>query len=293
LQIPDIRFIPLSALRGDNVVTPSENLGWYQDAPLLEQLETISIIEADLGAFRYPVQHVIRPNLDYRGFAGTIASGSIRPGDEITALPSGKSSRVKTITTFDGDLEEAVATQAVTLTLEDELDISRGDMLVSKGSTVVMSAALEADLIWMSEAELQCHKEFIIKFATQKTTGSVSAIRYKTDVNTLEKTAAETLQLNEIGCGSVTLTQPVVVDAYRENRITGAFIIIDRFSNSTVGVGMVRQAVDSEQAPAHDTDALRTSVREKLEALKSVIEDFDCTRLQQLAQQLDQWLANE
>ena len=164
LDIPDIQFAPISALRGDNVVNPSENMPWFTGQPLMQVLENIEISrDRDLDHFRLPVQYVIRPNLDFRGFAGTIASGSIKPGDEVVSLPSGKTSKVKTISTFDGELEEAIADQAITLTLEDEIDVSRGDMLVKKGDQPIVAKGVNAHVIWMSEEPMKLHKQYAIK----------------------------------------------------------------------------------------------------------------------------------
>ncbi len=239
LTIPDIRFVPLSALEGDNVVNRSENTPWFKGELLMELLENIQITEQQHQDFRFPVQYVNRPNLNFRGFAGTIVSGSIKPGDAITALPSGKTSTVKTISTFDGDLEVGNAPNAVTLTLNDEIDISRGDMIVKSGALPMQSNAYKTHMVWMSEEALIPNKQYSFKFATKKVFGSVSSIDYQIDVNTLEKKDALHLNLNEIGVANIKLTQEVACDSYTENRKTGAFIIIDRLTNGTVGAGMV------------------------------------------------------
>jgi sulfate adenylyltransferase subunit 1 len=239
LTIPDIRFVPLSALEGDNVVNRSENTPWFKGELLMELLENIQITEQQHQDFRFPVQYVNRPNLNFRGFAGTIVSGSIKPGDAIIALPSGKTSTVKTISTFDGDLEVGNAPNAVTLTLNDEIDISRGDMIVNSGALPMQSNAYKTHMVWMSEEALIPNKQYSFKFATKKVFGSVSSIDYQIDVNTLEKKDALHLNLNEIGVANIKLTQEVACDSYTENRKTGAFIIIDRLTNGTVGAGMV------------------------------------------------------
>jgi sulfate adenylyltransferase subunit 1 len=239
LTIPDIRFVPLSALEGDNVVNRSENTPWFKGELLMELLDNIQITEQQHQDFRFPVQYVNRPNLNFRGFAGTIVSGSIKPGDAIIALPSGKTSTVKTISTFDGDLEVGNAPNAVTLTLNDEIDISRGDMIVKSGALPMQSNAYKTHMVWMSEEALIPNKQYSFKFATKKVFGSVSSIDYQIDVNTLEKKDALHLNLNEIGVANIKLTQEVACDSYTENRKTGAFIIIDRLTNGTVGAGMV------------------------------------------------------
>jgi sulfate adenylyltransferase subunit 1 len=250
LSIPDIQFVPISALRGDNVVNGSERAPWYQGKPLMELLETVDINRHEgLDAFRLPVQYVNRPNLDFRGFCGTVASGRVHPGDEITVLPSGKSSRVKAIVTADGDLKSAFIGQAVTLTLEDEIDISRGDMIVkSDEAKPAVSTSFSAHLVWMNENPLTIGKEYIFKLAGKKVTGKVAAIEHRIDVNTLQETAAEQLALNEIALVTVELNAPVAFDPYADSRGTGNFIVIDRLSNATAGAGMIAKALESKAA---------------------------------------------
>ncbi|WP_017093666.1 sulfate adenylyltransferase subunit CysN [Vibrio splendidus] len=241
-NIDDIRFVPISALKGDNVVTPSENMDWYPGATLMKLLETVKVDQdKDLEHMRFPVQYVNRPNLDFRGFCGTLASGQISVGDEITALPSGKSSIVKSIFTYDGELKSAQPGQAITITLEDEIDVSRGDMLVHKGSEPELTNKLDAHIVWMDENPLRSNKEYTFKFSTKSCTGKVSTIKHKVDVNTLEQHApnSETVELNEIGLVNVSLTNSVVIDEYQSLKQTGGFIVIDRHSNVTVGAGMV------------------------------------------------------
>ncbi|MDL3984354.1 sulfate adenylyltransferase subunit CysN [Shewanella xiamenensis] len=236
----DIHFVPLSALNGDNVVEPSLHTPWYQGGTLLELLETIDT-QRELSALpvRFPVQYVSRPNLDFRGFAGTLASGVIKVGDEVVALPSGKRSKVERIVTFDGDLAEATAGQAVTLTLEDEIDISRGDLLALPESAPQVANQIVADLVWMDEKPLQLGQLYDIKVAGKKTQASVSAIEYVVDVNTLARSSADTLGLNAIARVTLDLTEDIVFDAYSLVRDTGGMILIDRLSNATVAAVMV------------------------------------------------------
>lgn len=240
--IDDIRFVPISALRGDNVVTPSVHMDWYPGATLMKLLETVKVSQdKNLEKMRFPIQYVNRPNLDFRGFCGTLASGLVQVGDDVTVLPSGKSSRVKSIYTFDGELEQAQPGQAVTIRLEDEVDVSRGDMLVHKGHEPALVNHLAAHLVWMDENPLRTHKEYIFKFATKSCFGKISQLLHKVDVNTLDKHAenSETLLLNEIALAEIKLNDKIPVDEYQLLPQTGAFIIIDRHSNVTVGAGMV------------------------------------------------------
>ncbi len=251
----DIRFVPISALEGDNVVNPSDQMPWYRNddgqpgTPLLELLETVEIIhDSNLADLRLPVQYVNRPNLDFRGYAGTLAAGILRPGQRIKALPSGKISTVERIVTYDGDLDAAYPGQAITVTLEDEIDISRGDWLVAGDAEIALSNAFEADIVWMHDRALEPGKLYDIKLATRDLAGQVSAIDYQVDVNTLEHHRAERLALNAIGRCRVELTAPVPVDDYRVSPGTGSFIVIDRLSNITVGAGMVRGALEGGSA---------------------------------------------
>jgi len=246
LNIADVRFVPISALKGDNVVNQSENMPWYPGSPLMRLLNTVEINSDANEQFRLGVQYVNRPNLDFRGFAGTIASGEIRVGDTIEALPSGKQSKVKEIVTFDGNLDIAYQGMAVTLTLEDEIDISRGDMIVRPNEKPASTKNFEADVVWMDETPLNVDREYIIKVGSNSTVGSVNAINYQTDVNTIEQKPATQLALNEIGSCNFEVAQAVQFDAYAENRATGAFIIIDRLTNATVGAGMIKGAVDAQ-----------------------------------------------
>ncbi len=240
LDTSSLYFVPMSALKGDNVVNRSEHTHWYAGQTLMEILESVDV-SGDLNdrAMRFPVQYVNRPNLNFRGFAGTLASGSLRKGDAITVLPSGKSSQIKSIVTFDGELEQAIAGQAITLTLEDEIDISRGDLIVSAQDTVRSSDHFEAMLVWMGEEPLLPGKRYDFKRATSYIPGNISAIEHRVDVNTLAQNTVSSLQLNEIGRVQISLDAPLALDDYQANRTTGAFIVIDRLTNITVGAGMI------------------------------------------------------
>ncbi len=240
LKPSSLHFVPMSALKGDNVVNRSERAPWYEGQSLMEILESVEIAgDRNFDDLRFPVQYVNRPNLNFRGFAGTLASGIVRKGDEIAVLPSGKTSRVKSIVTFDGELEQATPGEAVTLTLEDEIDVSRGDMLVHADSRPRIADSFEAMLVWMGEEPMLPGKKYDIKRATSYVPGSIASISHKVDVNTLEKGAASSLQLNEIGKVKVSLDAPIALDGYAQNRTTGAFIVIDRLTNGTVGAGMI------------------------------------------------------
>lgn len=248
LNITDIQFVPISALEGDNVVNRSEHTPWYTGGTLMTMLENIEIQkDPNTEDFRFPVQYVNRPNLDFRGFAGTVVSGEVKPGDEITALPSGKTSKVKSIVTFDGDLDVAYPPLAVTLTLEDEIDISRGDMIVKSDNLPLLSAQYKSHLVWMADEPMMPNKQFLFKFASQMTSGSVADIDYLIDVNTLEHTKGVHMNLNEIAVVDLKFTQPVPCDNYQKNRATGAFIVIDRLTNGTVGAGMIIDELATDQ----------------------------------------------
>ncbi|MDP3334829.1 MAG: sulfate adenylyltransferase subunit CysN [Methylococcaceae bacterium] len=250
LDLHDIRFIPMSALDGDNVVNPSEHMAWFTGTPLMETLNSIEIAnDRNFTDARFPVQYVNRPNLDFRGFCGTIASGIFRKGDQVTALPSGKSSTIKAIVTYDGELEQAFAPMAVTLTLADEIDVSRGDVLVGKEQiSATIADKFKAHIVWMAEQAMTPGKQYGIKLATRSVSGSIAMIHHRIDVNTLEHHDASVLQLNEIGSCTVSVNAPVVFDAYKTHKSTGSFIIIDRLTNGTVGAGMI--------IGVHDDDAL-------------------------------------
>lgn len=246
-------FIPVSALKGDNVVDPSDQTPWYDGKPLIHTLENISIQDdSDEQDFRLPVQYVNRPNLDFRGFCGTIASGVIRVGDEITVLPSQKTSKVKSIITWEGESEEAYAQMAVTLTLEDEIDISRGDLIVKTGEAPEISDSYDVNLVWMTENSLQPGKNYYVKCSSSVVNGTIEKLHYKKDVNTLEEKEADLLHLNEIGFGKLSLEAPIAADGYRENRQTGSFVLIDRITNNTVGAGMIVNAATKGPKKKHE-----------------------------------------
>jgi bifunctional enzyme CysN/CysC len=255
LDLPDVHFMPISALKGENVVAPSQYMPWYQGPALMPLLETVYIgSDRNLEDFRLPVQLVLRPNLDFRGFSGTIASGILRKGDEIMTLPSRKTSRVKSIVTFDGELEEAFAPQSITVTLEDEIDSSRGDMLVRPGNVPRVDNKFEAMMVWMSEDAMVPGKQYLFKQTSRVAPGMVTTLRYRVDVNTLHRQDAPTLALNEIGRCQITLTQPICFDAYKRNRTTGAFIVIDRLTNATVAAGMILDRATGDGQKDHWDD---------------------------------------
>jgi len=251
LGMQNVFFVPMSALNGDNVVNRSVASPWYKGETLMEILENVAIAgDKNFSDFRLPVQYVNRPNLNFRGFCGNIASGVVRVGDVIKALPSGKSSTVKSIVTYDGDLQEAFAGQAITLTLDTEIDISRGDVIVLAKDDVPLSNHLKAHIVWMTENTLVKDREYLFKFASKLVSGHIEKIDYRIDVNTQEHTIVPQLQLNDIAVVDLILTQPVVADTYQVNRGTGAFIVIDRLTNITVGAGMVVQRLDATAVSA-------------------------------------------
>lgn len=244
LDIPDIRFVPISALKGDNVVNESEHLSWFRGSTLMQYLENLEVDrEVVSSEFRFPVQYVNRPNSTFRGFAGTIASGEVKIGDAIRVLPSGTVSTIKEIVTFDGNLDNAGASQAVTLTLNDEVDVSRGDMIVKKDELANVSSRLRAKVVWMNEKPLETHREYYLKFNSKLTTGRVTEIQHRIDVNTFKEHKAGKLELNEIGLVDIQANERVMFDDYHSNPGTGAFIIVDRMTNMTVGAGMITDAL--------------------------------------------------
>lgn len=242
----NIIFTPISALNGDNVVNKSPNTPWYTGETLMGTLESMEINRSSVtNDFRFPVQYVNRPNLDFRGFCGTVALGDVSVGDKIVALPSGKSSTIKEIVTYDGNLERAVAGQAVTLTLNDEIDISRGNVLVRADQTAPeISRSVNATVVWMADQPLVIGKLYNLKVGTQTVPAKVTAINYRTNVNTLEKVQVDSLELNAIANVTVEFDAPVVFDRYQDSRYTGSFIFIDRLNNVTIGAGMVEESVE-------------------------------------------------
>lgn len=245
LGFGDVTFVPMSALEGDNVVNASTQTPWYQGPTLMNVLENVSIArDVDITRLRFPVQYVNRPDLNFRGFCGTIAAGVVRPGDPILALPSGRTSTVKSIVTYDGNLQEAFVNQAVTLTLNDEIDISRGDMLVHPDQLPQRGRRFVAKMVWMTDAAMTPGKQYDLKVGVNTSAGVVTHLFNKIDVNTLADLPAEQLALNEIGLCEITLNKEAVFDSYKQNRWTGSFIVIDRLTNVTVGAGMIERVVD-------------------------------------------------
>ncbi len=254
-QLPgnlDIRFVPLSALEGDNVASQSASMPWYSGPTLLEVLESVEIQRVvDTQPMRFPVQYVNRPNLDFRGFSGTVASGSIRVGQRVKVLPSGVESTVARIVTFDGDLQEAGAGEAVTLVLKDEIDISRGDLLLDAQESLPAVQSAAVDVVWMAEQPLSPGQSYDIKIAGKKTRARVDGVQYQVDINNLTQRSVDALPLNGIGLVDLTFDEPLVLDKYQDNPVTGGMIFIDRLSNVTVGAGMVNQPnTDAVAAPS-------------------------------------------
>lgn len=240
LDIPNLHAIPVSALVGDNVVDGSQFMPWYEGPSLLGYLEGVDVEAEETSLpFRMPVQWVNRPDLDFRGYAGRIAGGIIRPGDDIRVLPSGKQSKIARIVTMDSDLDEAVSGQSVTLTLTDEIDISRGDVIATSETPPEISDQFDTTIIWLSEEPMLPGRSYRMKTSSRLVSATVNAPKHKTDVNTLQKLPAKTLQLNEIGNCTLAVDRPIAFDSYAENRQTGSFILIDRMTNNTVGMGMI------------------------------------------------------
>lgn len=247
LNISDIRFVPISALNGDNVVNKSNHMSWYPGVPLMDLLNAITIDKnINHHLFRFPVQYVTRPNLNFRGFCGTVASGIINIGDLITIMPSGKTTSLKKIITADGDLSHAVCGQAITIITEDEIDISRGDVIVKSNQLATSTNHFVATIVWMDDAAMQPGKEYEFKIGTKNTYGKIDSINHKINVNTLEKIDINELHLNEIASCNIITTTPVVIDEYKQVKSTGSFVVIDRLTNVTVGAGMITETNSSE-----------------------------------------------
>ncbi|PKN17962.1 MAG: bifunctional sulfate adenylyltransferase subunit 1/adenylylsulfate kinase [Deltaproteobacteria bacterium HGW-Deltaproteobacteria-6] len=261
LEIHDVTFIPVSALKGDNVVEKSANMPWYEGGTLLHYLENLHVsADRNLVDFRFPVQYVIRPDLNFRGFAGRIVSGTICPGEAVIALPSGQSTTIKAIQTFDGELQEAFAPQSVVLTMDDEIDISRGDMIVRKNNIPQVGHSFEAVICWMDEQTMIPGSTYILKQTTNSVKAHIAGILYKIDVNTLHRESTDTLMLNEIGRVNIVTVSPVFFDAYKMNHSTGSFILIDPLTNHTVAGGMIRgvaRAIDDIREKKETEDAHR------------------------------------
>jgi sulfate adenylyltransferase large subunit len=257
---PEALFIPISARDGDNVVTRSPKTPWYAGPALLEYLEDVPVDEGlDRLPARFPVQYVLRPNLDFRGYAGQIASGVFHAGDEVVALPARRASRISRIVTYDGDLNSANVPQSVTICLEDEIDISRGDLIVHTDAVPHVARRFRANCVWMSVRPLEPGRGYLIKHTSHQVRGVVRAINYRVDVNTLDKVGAARLELNEIGEISLETHHPLYFDSYTTNRVTGAFIVIDPLSNETLGAGMIVDIEGKEETRGQVTDAERVA----------------------------------
>ncbi len=249
LAVPQVTAIPISALAGDNVVERGSNMPWYHGPTFLEHLETVPLhVETPSEAVRFPVQYVIRPDQNFRGFAGQVASGVIRPGDEIEALPSGRKSRVRLIATFDGDAPEAFPPMSVTIALEDEIDLSRGDMLVSPAHPPRVSRHFDAMMVWFNGEPAELGKTYLLKHTSRIVRGKATKIHYRVDVNSLEQQSASTLQMNDIAYLEFETVSPLFFDPYTQNRITGSFILIDPISNATLAAGMIRADLSGNAA---------------------------------------------
>ncbi len=249
IGLADVTAIPVAAVHGDNVVAPSARTPWYRGPTLIQHLESVEVDQDRLQQqpFRLPVQWVNRPNSEFRGFAGTVASGVIRPGQRVRVLPSARESKVERIVTADGDLDEAVAAQSVTLVLADEIDVSRGDVIASTEALPQVADQFQATLVWMSEQPMHRGRSYMMKIGARTATATVMPLKYKINVNTLEHVAASSLELNEIGVVDFEIDRPIAFDPYLENRDTGGFILIDRITNDTVGAGMLRFALRRSQ----------------------------------------------
>lgn len=240
LDLPDVHFFPLSALKGDNVVEKSTMMPWYQGRSLLDFLETVHVSsDRNFDDMRYPVQFVNRPDIHFRGFAATVASGIIKQGEEVMVLPSGQKSRIKEIVTYEGSLKEAFPPQSVTITLEDEIDASRGDLFVYPDNLPQVTQHIDAHLVWMDEQDMDRDMQFFIKQANNVTRAFIDNIHYRIDVNSLERNSIEAFRLNDIGRVEITTAKPLFIDPYKRNRITGSFILIDPITHNTCAVGMI------------------------------------------------------
>ena len=279
LGIEDVTCFPISAKKGDNVVEKSERTPWFEGTSLLQYLETVPIDQdRNMQDFRFPVQYVLRPNLDFRGFSGKVASGVIRKGDEIMALPSRKTSRVKSIVTYEGELDYAFCPQCVTITLEDEIDISRGEMLVRPDNLPFIGRHIQTKLVWMDEEPMDRSKQFFLKANTNTTRATISAIDYRIDVNTMEHLEGKDFKLNEIGQVQITTAKTLFFDAYKQNRATGAFILIDPITNNTCAVGMIEKQLDEadllqEDVPTLDLPKLGIA-SEHYEAIEKAVKEL-------------------
>jgi len=279
LGIEDVTCFPLSARDGDNVVEKSERTPWYNGPALLDFLETVPIhADRNYKDFRYPVQYVLRPDLNFRGFCGKVASGIVKVGDEVMALPSMKKSKVKSIVTYEGELKEAFPPQSVTITLEDEIDISRGEMIVHPDNLPHIGRHFTTMLVWMDEEPMDTSKQFFLKHNTNTTRATIAAIRHRIDVNTLARKEGEAFQLNEIGQVDILTAKTLFFDAYTENRQTGAFILIDPITNNTSAVGMIlkpldESALENDLVPVLDLNKLGIA-KEHYEAIETAVKEL-------------------
>ncbi|MDO6565148.1 sulfate adenylyltransferase subunit CysN [Amphritea sp. 1_MG-2023] len=273
IGIENITFIPMSALAGDNITEPSNNMTWYHGTTLMGYLETVQVDDELMqkAPFRMAVQWVNRPNLDFRGFAGQLASGVVKPGDRIRALPSGKESTIATISTYDGDLPQAVAGQSVTLTLNDEIDISRGDMITSASEPASIGKQFETTIIWMHEEPLMPGRTYLMQIGTKTVTASITDIKHQVNVNTMEHLAAKKLDLNGIGECNISLDQDIAFDSYKANRDTGSFILIDRMTNNTVGAGLINFALRRSTNITVQHTEVNKAVRSTLKSQKPCV----------------------
>ena len=270
MDIPDIKPIPMSALKGDNVVETTHSMPWYKGESLLEFLENVHIgSDYNYEDFRYPVQYVLRPNLDFRGFSAKVSSGIVKKGDEVMALPSGKKSRIKGIHTYEGEIEQAFPPMSVTLTLEDEIDISRGEMIIHPDNQPSIDRHFEAMLVWMDEEPMDPNKQFFIKHTTNTTKARIDEIRYKVDVNTLEQSKIDFFSLNEIGRVVLTTNKPLLFDSYKKNKNTGSFILIDPITNNTSAVGMIIEKLNNKDLPSRIADINRKRAQEGVSLISS------------------------
>ena len=294
LKLPELHFVPLSALQGDNVVNASPSLAWYQGLPLMALLESLAIQPASANQpLRFPVQYVNRPNRDFRGYCGTLAAGKLSVGDKLRVLPSGLTSQVKSIVTYQGELQHAYPQMAITLTLEDEIDISRGDILVAADDTSVVTDRISAEIVWMAETPSLQGKTYWLKTASRLVNARILAIHYTTQVNTLERQPAAELNLNEIARVELQLEQPILADDYLTNPTTGSFILIDRHEQGTVAAGMI-QAAHQEAKTTKLTPVTSSERAARLGQIpaKVTLQGGSNTQRQQLAIQLERLVFN-
>lgn len=282
LQVPDIHFIPMSALVGENVVHRGASMPWFQGSPLLDHLETVHVgSDRNLMDLRFPVQNVLRPNLDFRGYSGTLASGVVRVGDKITALPSGKQSTVKSIETYDGQLEVAFAPMAIVMTLNDEIDISRGDMIAAPNNAPTLTNGVEAMLVWFNDEPMKPGANYLIKHTTAQTSATITDLRYRINVASMHRETVPELAMNEVGRVHLDCARPLAVDAYTKNHGTGSFILIDRMTNATVAAGMIVERKIAEDALKRRTDSHDAGSNVRLQDKRKVSTELRQQRLSQ------------